>query len=112
MNIACHRRLLCRSDNSCGRQREADDLFKSISSGYVPEWDASTDIALAQVIRKTAAKYGIRYVLEVTHFKLKASLLPQTVILMVLMLGYTQKIWHCFFKNFSDSIFADASGNV
>ena len=50
-------------------KREADDLFKAFLLAGVPEWDASTDIALAQVIRKTAAKYNIRYVLEGHSFQ-------------------------------------------
>lgn len=44
--------------------READDIFKSFLLAGVPEFDASTDIAFAQVLRKTAAKYKIKYILE------------------------------------------------
>lgn len=44
--------------------KEADDIFKSFLLAGVPEFDASTDIALAQVIRSAAAKYKIKYILE------------------------------------------------
>lgn len=44
--------------------READDIFKSFFLSCVPEFDASTDIGFAQVLRDTCAKYKIKYVLE------------------------------------------------
>mgnify|MGYP003109289712 CR=1 FL=1 len=44
--------------------KEADDIFKSFFLAQVPEFDASTDLGFAQVIRKTAAKYGVKYILE------------------------------------------------
>lgn len=44
--------------------KEADDIFRAFLEAGVPEFDASTDIALAQVLRATAAKHGVRYVLE------------------------------------------------
>jgi len=44
--------------------KEADDIFKSFLLASVPEFDASTDLGFAQVIRKTAAKYNIKYILE------------------------------------------------
>jgi len=44
--------------------KEADDIFRSFIMAGVPEFDASTDIAFAQVLRMAAAKYGIKYILE------------------------------------------------
>ena len=44
--------------------KEADDIFRSFFLAGVPEFDASTDIAFAQVLRMAAAKYGIKYILE------------------------------------------------
>jgi len=44
--------------------KEADDIFKAFFLAQVPEFDASTDLGFAQVIRKTAAKYNIKYILE------------------------------------------------
>jgi N-acetyl sugar amidotransferase len=44
--------------------KEADDIFKSFLLASVPEFDASTDLGFAQVIRHTAAKYGVKYILE------------------------------------------------
>ncbi|RMG23779.1 MAG: N-acetyl sugar amidotransferase [Methanobacteriota archaeon] len=49
--------------------KEADDIFRSFLLAGVPEFDASTDIALAQVIRSAAAKFRIKYVLEAHSFK-------------------------------------------
>lgn len=43
---------------------ESDDIFKSFFLAGVPELDGPTDIALAEVIYRAAAQYGIRYVLE------------------------------------------------
>lgn len=44
--------------------KEADDIFKSFLLAGVPEFDASTDIGFVQVLRSTAAKYRIKYILE------------------------------------------------
>lgn len=44
--------------------KEADDIFRSFLLAGVPEFDASTDIAFAQVLRLAAAKYKIKYILE------------------------------------------------
>lgn len=44
--------------------READDIFRAFFLSSVPEFDAPTDIGYAQVLRATASKYGIRYILE------------------------------------------------
>lgn len=44
--------------------KESDDIFKSFFIAGVPEFDASTDIAFVQVIRKYAAKYKIKYIFE------------------------------------------------
>jgi N-acetyl sugar amidotransferase len=44
--------------------KEADDIFRSFFLACVPEFDASTDIGFAQVLRDACAKYNIRYVLE------------------------------------------------
>lgn len=44
--------------------KEADDIFRSFFFACVPEFDASTDIGFAQVLRDACAKYKIKYVLE------------------------------------------------
>lgn len=44
--------------------KEADDIFKSFLLAGVPEFDASTDIGFVQVLRSTAAKFKIKYILE------------------------------------------------
>ncbi|KAA9327405.1 N-acetyl sugar amidotransferase [Adhaeribacter soli] len=44
--------------------KEADDIFRSFFMAQVPEFDASTDIGFAQVLRDACAKYNIKYVLE------------------------------------------------
>ncbi|MBC7510372.1 MAG: N-acetyl sugar amidotransferase [Ferruginibacter sp.] len=44
--------------------KEADDIFRSFFLAGVPEFDASTDIGFAQVLRDACAKYKIKYVLE------------------------------------------------
>ena len=44
--------------------KEADDIFRAFFFSGVPEFDASTDIAFAQVLRMAAAKYGIKYIIE------------------------------------------------
>ena len=49
--------------------KEADDIFRSFLLAGVPEFDASTDIGFVQVLRATAAKYKIKYILEGHSFK-------------------------------------------
>jgi N-acetyl sugar amidotransferase len=44
--------------------KESDDIFKSFLLANVPEFDAATDMGFAQVIRKVAAKYKVKYILE------------------------------------------------
>ncbi len=44
--------------------KESDDIFKSFFLASVPEIDGPTDIALAEVMYRAAAKYKIRYVFE------------------------------------------------
>lgn len=43
---------------------EADDIFRAFFRSGVAEIEASTDLALAEVMYRAAWKYGIRYVLE------------------------------------------------
>lgn len=49
--------------------KEADDIFRSFFLAGVPEFDASTDIAFAQVLRSAAAKHGVKYILEGHSFQ-------------------------------------------
>lgn len=49
--------------------KEADDIWRSFLLAGVPEFDASTDIAFVQVLRSTAAKHSIKYILEGHSFK-------------------------------------------
>lgn len=44
--------------------KEADDIFRSFFLADVAELDASTDLALAEVMYRAAWKHGIKYVLE------------------------------------------------
>lgn len=44
--------------------KESDEVFRSFFLAGVPEFDAATDISIVQVLRKNAAKYGIKYILE------------------------------------------------
>ena len=44
--------------------KEVDDIKKSFLLAGVAEFDADTDIAFVQVLRKTAAKFKVRYILE------------------------------------------------
>ena len=44
--------------------KEIDDVFKAFFKSGVPELDASTDLALAEVLYRAADKYGVKYVLE------------------------------------------------
>ncbi|MCT7531807.1 N-acetyl sugar amidotransferase [Aliarcobacter cryaerophilus] len=48
---------------------ESDDIFKSFFKAGVVEFDGPTDIALAEVMYRAAAKYKIRYVLEGHSFR-------------------------------------------
>ncbi|MEJ5220050.1 N-acetyl sugar amidotransferase [Cognatishimia sp. D5M38] len=43
---------------------EADDIFRSFFRASVAEIEASTDLALAEVMYRAARKYGVKYVLE------------------------------------------------
>lgn len=43
---------------------EADDIFRSFFLSGVPELEASTDLALAEVLYRASAKYGVDYILE------------------------------------------------
>jgi N-acetyl sugar amidotransferase len=44
--------------------KESDDIFRSFFLAGVPEIDGATDIALAEVMYRAAAKYNIQYVFE------------------------------------------------
>jgi len=44
--------------------KEADDIFLSFMKAGVPELDASTDLALAEVMYRAADKYGVKYIFE------------------------------------------------
>lgn len=44
--------------------KEADDIFRSFLFADVAEFDASTDLALAETMYRAAYQYGIKYVLE------------------------------------------------
>jgi N-acetyl sugar amidotransferase len=44
--------------------KEADDIFKSFLLAGVAEFDASTDLGFAQVLRMAAAKYKIKHIFE------------------------------------------------
>lgn len=44
--------------------KESDDIFRSFFLAGVAEIEASTDLALAEVMYRAAWKYGVRYVLE------------------------------------------------
>ena len=43
---------------------EMDDIFRSFFKAGVPELDAATDLALAEVMYRAANKYKIKYVIE------------------------------------------------
>ena len=49
--------------------KEADDIYRATFLAGIPEWDASADIAFVQVLRSTAAKFGIKYILEGHSFQ-------------------------------------------
>lgn len=44
--------------------REIDDIFRSFFLAGVPELDASTDLALADVLYRAASKVNVKYILE------------------------------------------------
>jgi N-acetyl sugar amidotransferase len=44
--------------------KESDDIFKSFFKAGVAEIEAATDLALAEVMYRAAAKYKVKYVLE------------------------------------------------
>ena len=44
--------------------KEIDDIFMSFLKADVPELDASTDLALAEVMYRMAAKYHLKYIIE------------------------------------------------
>ena len=55
---------------------ESNDIFKSFLLASVPEFDASTDIGFVQILRKVAAKYRVKYILE-GHSFMAEGLSPQ-----------------------------------
>jgi N-acetyl sugar amidotransferase len=44
--------------------KESDDIFKSFFLASVPEIEAATDLALAEILYRAAAKYDVKYVFE------------------------------------------------
>ena len=44
--------------------KESDDIFRSFFLSGVPEFEASTDLGYAFLLRKVASKFNIKYVLE------------------------------------------------
>jgi N-acetyl sugar amidotransferase len=44
--------------------KEVDDIFKAFFTAGVPELDASTDLALAEVLYRAAAKFNVKYIIE------------------------------------------------
>lgn len=56
--------------------KEADDIFRAFLLAGVPELDASTDLAFAQVLRMVAAKYGVGFILE-GHSFIAEGITPQ-----------------------------------
>ncbi len=49
--------------------KEIDDIYLSFFKASVPEFDASTDIAFAQVLRLAAAKHKVKFILEGHSFR-------------------------------------------
>lgn len=49
--------------------RESEDIFRAFMLAGVPEFDASTDLGFVQTIRKAAAKFGVRHILEGHSFQ-------------------------------------------
>lgn len=56
--------------------KEADDIFRSFMLAGVAEFDASTDLGFAQVLRMAAAKYKVKYILE-GHSFIAEGITPQ-----------------------------------
>ncbi|MCL2146392.1 MAG: N-acetyl sugar amidotransferase [Synergistaceae bacterium] len=48
---------------------EADDIFRSFFLAGVPEIEGATDLAMAEVLYRVAAKYGIKYTLDGHSFE-------------------------------------------
>lgn len=44
--------------------KEVDDIFRSFMLASVPEIEASTDLALAEVMYRAAHRFGVKYILE------------------------------------------------
>lgn len=44
--------------------KEADDIFKSFLKAGVPELEASTDLAIAEVLYRAAKKFNVKYIFE------------------------------------------------
>jgi N-acetyl sugar amidotransferase len=44
--------------------RESDDIFRAFLLAGVPEFDAATDLALAETMYRAASRHGLRYMLE------------------------------------------------
>lgn len=44
--------------------KEVDDIFRAFMLAGVPEIEASTDLALAEVMYRAAHKHGVKYILE------------------------------------------------
>lgn len=44
--------------------KEVDDIFRSFMLAGVPEIEASTDLALSEVMYRAAHRYGVKYILE------------------------------------------------
>jgi N-acetyl sugar amidotransferase len=44
--------------------KEMDDIYRSFMLAGVPEIDAPTDLALAEIMYRAADKYGLKYILE------------------------------------------------
>lgn len=49
--------------------KEMDDIFKSFLLAGVQDLDSPTDLALAEVLYRAAAKYGVRYIFEGHSYK-------------------------------------------
>ncbi|WP_328760121.1 N-acetyl sugar amidotransferase [Geomonas azotofigens] len=49
--------------------KEIDDIFRAFFLSGVPELDASTDLAIAEVLYRAASKFGVKYILEGHSFK-------------------------------------------
>lgn len=43
---------------------EIEDIYRAFFYANVPELDASTDLALAEVLYRAASEYGVKYILE------------------------------------------------